>query len=139
MITDKKPRELLYKNPQSRPSSRIERWCLRLQEYSFHIKYRPGSKNPSDYLSRHPLPTTSTPNPLEVITEDHVRLITESALPVAMGIECVRNATKQDPTLSKVIKFIEANNWTTLDTPEEIPLGIIIDELHALMLKEPKL
>ena len=49
-----------------------------------------------------------------------------------MGIECVRNATKQDPTLSKAIKFIQAINWTTLDKPEEIPLGIDIDELHAL-------
>ena len=132
LITDNKPFELLYKNPQSRPSSRIERWCLRLQEYLFHIKYRPGSKNPSDHLSRPPFPTTSTPSPLEVIAENHVRLTTESAIPVAVDIECVRNVTKQDPTLSKDIEFIQANKWTTLEKPKEIPLGINIDELHAL-------
>ena len=63
------------------------------------------------------------------MAEDHIRLITESAIPVAMNIECVRNATKQD--LSKVIEFIQADNWTTLEKPEEIPLGINIDELHA--------
>ena len=62
---------------------------------------------------------------------EYVRLITESAMPVPMEIECVRNAIKRDPTLSKVIEFIQANNWITLEKPEEIPLGINIDELHA--------
>ena len=56
LITDNKPLELIYKNLQSRPSSRIERWCLRLQEYSFHVKYRPGPKNPSEIHKHQKLP-----------------------------------------------------------------------------------
>ena len=40
LITDHKPLELIYRNPKSRPSAR--RWCLRLQDYTFQVKYRPG-------------------------------------------------------------------------------------------------
>jgi hypothetical protein len=82
LITDNKPLELIYKNLQSRPSSRIERWCLCLQEYSFHVKYRPGPKNPSDYLSRHPCTATNTRNPLENVAEEHVCLLAENAISV---------------------------------------------------------
>ena len=47
-ITDHKPLKLIYRNPKSRPSARLERWCLRLQDYTFQVKYRPGPANPSD-------------------------------------------------------------------------------------------
>ena len=132
LITDNKPLELIYKNLQSRPSSRIERWCLRLQEYSFHVKYRPGPKNPSDYLSRHPCTATNTRNPLENIAEEHVCLIAENAIPVALDIACIKDATRLDPTLSKTIEFIQTNNWTALEKQDKMSTGVNIDELHAL-------
>ena len=50
-----------------------------------------------------------------------------------MDIECVRNATEQDSTHSKVIEFIQPNNWTTLEKTEEISLGININALHAFL------
>ncbi|CAB4020604.1 Hypothetical predicted protein [Paramuricea clavata] len=102
-------------------SRRIERWCLRLEEYSFHVKYRPGPKNPSDYLSRHPCTATNTRKPLENIDEEHVCLIAENAIPVAMDIACIKDATRQDPNLSKTIEFIQTNNWTALEKQDKMP------------------
>ena len=52
--TDHKPLELIYSNPVSRPTARIERWMLRLQEYDFKVVYKSGAENPADFLSRHP-------------------------------------------------------------------------------------
>ena len=44
LITDHKPLEIIY-SPKSKPPLRIERWLLRLQQYKFNIKYRPGNSN----------------------------------------------------------------------------------------------
>ncbi|GFN78652.1 Gag-Pol protein [Plakobranchus ocellatus] len=52
IITDHKPLETIFTRTKSSPSARIERWLLRMQPYSFTVKYRPGENNPSDYLSR---------------------------------------------------------------------------------------
>ena len=51
LITDHKPLQLIYNNPQSRHPERIERWFLRLQQYDFQVIYKKGSDNPADFLS----------------------------------------------------------------------------------------
>lgn len=48
--TDHKPLEAIFQ-PTSRPCARVERWVLRLQSFSFVIKYRKGSSNVADPLS----------------------------------------------------------------------------------------
>ena len=45
--TDHKPLEIIY-SARFRPSARIERWVLRLQLYSFSLKYLPGNMNIAD-------------------------------------------------------------------------------------------
>ena len=50
LVTDHKPLEVIYGNPKSKPSARIERWVLRLQPYQFTVQYKPGVDNPADYL-----------------------------------------------------------------------------------------
>ena len=55
VITDHKPLVSFFSNPSSKPSARIERWLLELQQYRFTVEYRPGSSNPADYASRHPV------------------------------------------------------------------------------------
>ena len=53
IYTDHKPLVSLYNNPRSKPPVRIECWTVRLQQYDVEVCYRPGKKNPADYLSRH--------------------------------------------------------------------------------------
>ena len=53
LITDHKPLELIWSNPQSKLPARIERWGLRLQPYNMLILYKPGKNNPADYMSCH--------------------------------------------------------------------------------------
>ena len=57
----------LFNNPSSKPSARIERWLLELQQYCFTVEYRPGASNPaaSDVsVTRQPLlQLRNTPDP----------------------------------------------------------------------------
>lgn len=45
IISDHKPLESIFNNPNSKPPARIERWRLKLQPYSFTIQYKPGKSN----------------------------------------------------------------------------------------------
>jgi hypothetical protein len=134
LITDHKHLELIYQNPGSRPSARLERWCLRLQDYTFQVKYRPGPTNPSDYLSRHPLPnyydtnTCKKPN----LADDHIRFIAQNVVPIALGIEQLRKAVKQDSTLQALIEILQNNTWNSLATKQPADnTDIDLDELKA--------
>ncbi|XP_068675525.1 uncharacterized protein [Montipora foliosa] len=55
VITDHIPLVTLFNNPSSKPSARIERWLMELQQYRFTVEYPPGASNPADYASRHPV------------------------------------------------------------------------------------
>ena len=126
LITDHKPLELIYQNPKSHSSARLERLCLRLRDYQFTVRYRPGPENPADYLSRHPLPSDST----DTFVEEYVNFVGSSAIPVAMDIDEIRNATRSDPTLQQLIEIIQTNNWNILTHPETLGPDIDIEELH---------
>ena len=127
LITDHKPLEIIYQNPKSHPSARLERWCLRLQDYNFSIKYRPGPTNPSDYLSRHPLPKMATDNNF---VEEYVNFIGTHATPVAINFDDICEATRKDPTLQKLIDLIRNNTWYILDNPEILPKDCDVTELQ---------
>ena len=51
-VTDHKALVSISLNVVAKPSPRIERWCLRLQQYTFDTVYRAGTNNPADYMSR---------------------------------------------------------------------------------------
>ena len=79
LYTDHKPLELIYANPVSKPPARIERWMLRLQQYSFTVIYKAEADNPADFLSRHPLPTEDTKHN---IAEEYVNFLTNTSIKV---------------------------------------------------------
>ena len=121
MITDHKPLELIFNNPNSKPLARIEHWGLRLQQYSLNAKYRSGTSNPADYMSRHPVNPTTTEQ--QCLTERYVNFIAEHAVPKAMNAEEIIKATNTDTTLQIAKQMIQNGKWYTIITGSSDNLG----------------
>ncbi len=136
LITDHKPLELVYQNPKSRPSARLERWCLRLQDYIFQVKYRPGPANPSDCLSRHPL-RTHPDNKQKNFSDGRVRFVVDHAVPAALDINISHRAVQEDPTCQKRIELLQNNSWNSLNADNLNP-EINIAELRTYELLKQK-
>ena len=83
LYTDHKALEVIFSNPVSRPPARIERWLLRLQQYQFRVKYKQGSQNTADFLSRHPTPRTKQHTN---IADTYVNFTATSAVPPALPL-----------------------------------------------------
>ena len=110
VITDHTPLELIFNNPKATPPARLERWRLRLQPYSYIIKYKAGKDNPADYMSRHPI-EGNIPSRSSRMAEEYVNFVIDNVVPKAMTLEEVQTETKNDPTLCKVIHFLSAGHW----------------------------
>ena len=94
LITDHKPLEVIYGSPKSKPSARIERWVLRLQPYDFAVVYKSGTDNSADYMSRHP--TKFSTRKKKRITEAYVNFVARNAVPKAMTLTEIQEATNND-------------------------------------------
>ena len=57
LMTDHNPLECIF-SPKSKTCARIERLLLRMQPYTFSVKYIPGPKNIANSLSRLLHPTS---------------------------------------------------------------------------------
>ncbi|CAB4027524.1 Hypothetical predicted protein [Paramuricea clavata] len=97
LITDHKPLEIIY-NPKSKPPLRIERWLLRLQQYKFNIKYRPGGSNSADVLSRQPLFTNCKSS---TIAEKYANFIQSHSVPKSFTLDEIRTTTLNYPELQE--------------------------------------
>ena len=126
LLSDHKPLEVIY-SPTSKPPARIERWGLRLQPYTFRLQYSPGATNPADMLSRLPLPNTVHRG--RNIAEEYVHYIARNAVPKAMSLTQLQQATSQDPVLQQVHQSVVSGNWTK--TKETHPYFCVKDELTA--------
>ena len=114
LITDCKPVQLIFNNPNSKPPARIERWNLRLQGYDFDIIHTEGSENPSDYLSRHP--STDTSEVQAYLAEEYVNFIASHVVPKAMTLEKIQHETAGDSTLQCVAERIRSQDWENIDS-----------------------
>lgn len=107
IATDHKALEVIY-SAKSKPPARIERWVLRLQQYDFDIKHRPGDGNPADVLSRQPLlKATQKSN----VADQYVNFVEQHAIPVAMNIDQIVVETKADVELQNTIENIQSGKW----------------------------
>ena len=108
----------IFANPLAKPSSRIKRWCLRLQQYNFTVEYQKGSGNPADYMSRHPVQTVSERECK--IAEEYLNFVCKNACPKAITCEQVEKATENDPVLQSVKKCLINDSWYNYDDEENI-------------------
>ena len=104
--TDHKPLEVIY-HPKAKPSARIERWALRLQQYQFKLRHRPGKTNPADVLSRKPLLTLEKNS----IAEDYVNFLTDHLVPKSMNRQEIEDACQKDAEIQALIAAIRTNCW----------------------------
>ena len=52
VITDHKPLVHMFNRPKTQMPYRVERIRMKLQGFDFQVNYAPGSRNPSDYMSK---------------------------------------------------------------------------------------
>jgi hypothetical protein len=133
VITDHKPLVNLFNNPTSKPSARIERWLMDLQHYRFTVEYQPGHSNPADYASRHP---TSAPSQATVDSgrsEQYVAYVTENAIPKAMTLDEIQEATAHDKLIQAAMLALKSRQW------HKPPPGVSLAELSRLKNVESEL
>ena len=119
IYTDHKALVSLFNNPRRNPPFRIERIRLKLQGFNFTIAHITGKLNPSDYASRHPLPSNS--NDDTCISKDLSAYINEiilSCKPVTIN-EIEHNT--HDETMRKVMKLLSEGRYPRKE--DEIPMG----------------
>lgn len=106
LITDCKALKFLFQ-PRSRPCPRIERWVLRIQSYNYDIKHEPGVTNLADALSRLSL---SDENHFDKPADQYVNQLLEYAVPKAVTLANVIEATKQDDILQKLMNALHTRH-----------------------------
>ena len=117
LLTDHKPLQTIY-GPRSKPSARIERWVLRLQGYTFKVIYIPGKSNIADPLSRLLPQSTKTGEEFDhaEAAERHVNFIAINAVPNAVKMEDLKEASRLDPELIEVRNCIQTGQWENCNT-----------------------
>ena len=108
---DHKPLLAHYNSNKVSPH-RVTRHKMKLQGFTFQLEWEPGSQNPTDYPSRHPL---AVDEQLETDREEHccgdddeniVSSILLDDMPEAISISKVEEEIKRDPVLCQVREAI---------------------------------
>ena len=133
---DCKPVQLIFSNPKSKPSARIEQWNLRLQGYRFEVIHTKGSQNPSDFLSRHT--TLKEPKREERMAEDYVNYLAVHALPKAMTMKQFARI-KEELTVNAESNLILRGSRIVIPASLQQRAIDIAHEGHQGMVKTKKL
>ena len=115
-MTDHKPLQTIY-SPTSKPSARIERWVLRLQPFTFRVRYVPGPQNIADALSRLPANHLPADYTGETATEEYVYTMTTLSAPAAVSIRDMERASANDTELQFVRQFVKTGDAAHLPRP----------------------
>ena len=134
--TDHQPLESIFKKPLNKAPRRLQAMGMRLQRWSFEVKYKKGAQQViADTLSRAPLPQLSTAN---LSREQIFRVDLEAMALDNSGIskatqENLQEQTAMDPALQKFSLLI-MTGWPTVKTsvdPLVRPYYTFKDELSV--------
>ena len=115
IYTDHNP--LTYLRSVTQPQGRLARWVLKLEQYDYELKYRPGRLIPhADALSRHP---------------NHVAAV---QLPTEWTLDEFREAQEQDPVLRKVKHYVRLKRAPP--TAEDTALRSFVGKMDLLLLED---
>ena len=102
--------------PRYRPSARVERWALRIQQYDFKVVHIPGHAKMADALSR--LLKSETDAKSCDSDDVYIRFIATSSVPAAMNIKNIELESGKDGELARLRECV--NNCRSMkDYPEE--------------------
>jgi hypothetical protein len=110
LVTDNKTIHLIFSNPKSKPSDRIERFGLRLVPFSFKIRHETGSTNIADFISRNAIHET-----IYDYVEQYVNMLVHIHSPLMIKLDTVRSASNEDPTLNLGKRFISGRLYMILE------------------------
>lgn len=131
--TDHKPLEAIFK-PTSRPCARIERWVLRLQSFSFIVKYRKGTSNVADPISR--LVEEQPPEEFDPESKFMVLAVLESA---AIDVQQLEEMSSTDATLEAVKQCLRTGNWDAQQAKSFAPFKNELGFVGDLVVRGNKL
>ena len=92
-------------------TAKLERLQLRLQPYKTNVVYKPGANNPADYMSHHPDPKQSQASDHLSRVDAYVNFVTNNAVPPAVTLQEVKDATSADETLQCLARVIATQKW----------------------------
>ena len=112
LYSDHKPLQAIFNNPRSVAPFRVERIRLRLLGFLFTVRHLDGSKNPTDYMSRHSLSASRKDVQQSHELESHVNMVMSSVdgFPVSRDniIESI-NSDKESRCLKEAIANCRLN------------------------------
>ena len=106
VTTDHKPLIFMFNNPRSQMPFRIERIRMKLQGFEFTVRHMPGSRNPSDFMSRKPIDTLKSDKKQFRELEKHVYRIVSDGLFDALSLEEIQESTNNDEELKILLAAI---------------------------------
>lgn len=124
LITDHKPLQVIF-GPRSKPCARIERWVIRLQSYKATVVYRPGKSNIADPLSRLAITDSIVGKSFDDCAEHYIAWIVSNAIPVALKLNEIEQASEVDNTIRSVQFGIEQDTWSE----DAMPFKLFATEL----------
>ena len=136
VVTDHEP--LLDAYRRRKPKQlRIDRHRTKLFGFDYTLTFEPGKTSPCDYGSRHPPVMEFSDEQvedwnIELGDEIYVNRIIEDNLPDAISLESVRQETKKDSVLQKLISMIGHHDEIHSVDPDLLPYKGIFSELSII-------
>ena len=126
VVVDHKPLLPLYNSPGRPAPVRVDRHKSKLLAFRYKLIYEPGSSNPSDYGSRHPVPDRehSTEEKAELGIKDEedlefsVNRIIDDHLPDAVTVEVLKHQSGKDEVMQRIMEEVKTGEMSkaTRDT-----------------------